>query len=243
MVILLGPPGIDGKFGPYTESAVKQFQIDKGLKAKDGVAGPETWAAICSSLTFTNPSGIVKDTRNIYHQIDYVTPANLAGAERRGLYDPIELAQDDKPIYRQVQSDDFPAIDYEGLANDPTIKNATITPENMTEALPPSENMTEALPPSENMTEALPPSENMTEALPPSENMTEALPPSENMTEALPPSENMTEALPPSENMTEALPPSENMTEALPPSENMTEALPPSENMTEALPQEELLPG
>ena len=166
---LLGPPGIDGKFGPYTKSAVKQFQIDKGLKGKDGVAGPETWAAICAPLKFTNPTGIVKDTKNIYHQIDYVTPANLAGAEGRNIYDPIELAQDNQPFYRQVQSDDFPAIDYEGLANDPTIKNATISPENMTEALPPSENMTEALPPSENMTEALPPSENMTEALPPSE--------------------------------------------------------------------------
>ena len=42
---LLGPPGIDGKFSPYTEGAVKQFQIDNGLKRKDGVAGPETWAA------------------------------------------------------------------------------------------------------------------------------------------------------------------------------------------------------
>jgi Subtilase family/Putative peptidoglycan binding domain len=48
---LLGPPGIDGKFGPFTKSAVKQFQIDKDLKGKDGIAGPETWAAICSLLT------------------------------------------------------------------------------------------------------------------------------------------------------------------------------------------------
>jgi peptidoglycan hydrolase-like protein with peptidoglycan-binding domain len=48
---LLGPPGIDGKFGPYTEGAVKQFQIDNGLKGKDGVAGPETWGAICDLLS------------------------------------------------------------------------------------------------------------------------------------------------------------------------------------------------
>jgi peptidoglycan hydrolase-like protein with peptidoglycan-binding domain len=48
---LLGPPGIDGKFGPFTEKAVKQFQIDNGLKGKDGVAGPETWGAICRSLS------------------------------------------------------------------------------------------------------------------------------------------------------------------------------------------------
>ena len=52
----LGPPGIDGKFGPYTEGAVKQFQIDNGLKGKDGIAGPETWTAICDLLSLPNKS-------------------------------------------------------------------------------------------------------------------------------------------------------------------------------------------
>ena len=52
----LGPPGIDGKFGPYTEGAVKQFQIDMGLKGKDGIAGPETWAKICELLSLANKS-------------------------------------------------------------------------------------------------------------------------------------------------------------------------------------------
>src|ERR687897_787392 len=52
----LGPPGIDGKFGPYTEGAVKQFQIDMGLKGKDGIAGPETWAKICELLSLGNKS-------------------------------------------------------------------------------------------------------------------------------------------------------------------------------------------
>ncbi|HEX5975629.1 MAG TPA: peptidoglycan-binding protein, partial [Nitrososphaeraceae archaeon] len=52
----LGPPGIDGKFGPYTEGAVKQFQIDNGLKGKNGIAGPETWAAICDLLSLPNKS-------------------------------------------------------------------------------------------------------------------------------------------------------------------------------------------
>jgi peptidoglycan hydrolase-like protein with peptidoglycan-binding domain len=47
---LLRPQGIDGKFGPSTEGAVKQFQIDNKLKEKDGVAGPETWGAICKLL-------------------------------------------------------------------------------------------------------------------------------------------------------------------------------------------------
>jgi peptidoglycan hydrolase-like protein with peptidoglycan-binding domain len=52
----LGPPGIDGKFGPYTEGAVKEFQIDNGLKGKDGIAGPETWTAICDLLSLPNKS-------------------------------------------------------------------------------------------------------------------------------------------------------------------------------------------
>jgi len=52
----LGPPGIDGKFGPYTEGAIKQFQIDNGLKGKEGIAGPETWTAICDLLSLPNKS-------------------------------------------------------------------------------------------------------------------------------------------------------------------------------------------
>jgi len=32
---------VDGKFGPYTESAVKRFQADKGLQV-DGIVGPQT---------------------------------------------------------------------------------------------------------------------------------------------------------------------------------------------------------
>lgn len=43
----LSPYGADGKFGAKTESAVKQFQIDKGLNA-DGVVGAATWAALDS---------------------------------------------------------------------------------------------------------------------------------------------------------------------------------------------------
>ena len=68
---LLGPPGIDGKFGPYTERAVKQFQIDNELKKKDGIAGPETWGAICKLLSSASPTSMLKETKDFYHQIAF----------------------------------------------------------------------------------------------------------------------------------------------------------------------------
>lgn len=57
------PGDIDGKFGPQTEAAVKQYQTDKGLQV-DGVAGPETWgslqkadAAAANKPAETKPAG------------------------------------------------------------------------------------------------------------------------------------------------------------------------------------------
>ena len=37
--------GADGKFGPQTEAAVKDFQTEKGLTV-DGIVGPKTWKAL-----------------------------------------------------------------------------------------------------------------------------------------------------------------------------------------------------
>jgi peptidoglycan hydrolase-like protein with peptidoglycan-binding domain len=41
----LGKPGVDGRFGPITERAVKTLQKRNGLKA-DGVVGPDTLALL-----------------------------------------------------------------------------------------------------------------------------------------------------------------------------------------------------
>jgi peptidoglycan hydrolase-like protein with peptidoglycan-binding domain len=45
MLKYLDYTGIDGQFGPNTETAVKQFQQSKGLTV-DGIVGPMTWQAM-----------------------------------------------------------------------------------------------------------------------------------------------------------------------------------------------------
>lgn len=47
---------IDGNFGPETEKAVKQFQLDRGLEA-DGVIGPATYKMLMNKEIPPNRSG------------------------------------------------------------------------------------------------------------------------------------------------------------------------------------------
>ena len=42
----VGYAGMDGELGSYTEEALRDFQRDHGL-AVDGIAGTETWTALC----------------------------------------------------------------------------------------------------------------------------------------------------------------------------------------------------
>lgn len=44
------PKEIDGKFGTKTLNAVKQFQIDSGLKS-DGIVGADTWSKLSDAVS------------------------------------------------------------------------------------------------------------------------------------------------------------------------------------------------
>jgi N-acetyl-anhydromuramyl-L-alanine amidase AmpD len=70
--------GVDGAFGDETESALKSFQVEEGIKV-DGICGPETWAALLEN----EPGDEPEDTPAIY----CVNLVDLNGSQVKALSD------------------------------------------------------------------------------------------------------------------------------------------------------------
>ena len=122
---MLGPPGIDGKFGRYTESAVLKFQKDNHLKKLDGVAGRETWTAICKLLSPNTPTSMIENTNDLYRQLAFEqeTPTEVETQSE---------TESTSPHIEEFE-DDIPAINWEILLNE-TGSNLEA---NATEQIPP----------------------------------------------------------------------------------------------------------
>lgn len=81
---LLGQDGTDGKFGRFTENAVKTLQNENGLDLVDGVVGPRTWEVICRLVTSSTA----------------VPPAQQQPPAQEGPAKPIPSGQT-KPVYNK----------------------------------------------------------------------------------------------------------------------------------------------
>ena len=55
---------LDGKMGPITKEAIKEFQRVHGLK-DDGVVGKQTWAQLITYANLSNDSGELNAAENL----------------------------------------------------------------------------------------------------------------------------------------------------------------------------------
>jgi peptidoglycan hydrolase-like protein with peptidoglycan-binding domain len=119
---LLGQAGIDGKFGPSTQSAVKNFQEDAGLKPVDGIVGPRTWMVLCEVMTSVaaapiqqqqqlqqqqfeeNFQGLLKQQQNVQQQIQQQQQQSPSSQQLQQLQQQLQQLQRQLEQLQQLQS-------------------------------------------------------------------------------------------------------------------------------------------
>ena len=119
---LLGQGGIDGKFGPSTQKAVKDFQQDAGLKPVDGKVGPRTWGVLCELITSVaaapiqqqqqlqqqqfeqNFQDLLKQQTNIQQQIEQIQQQLQPSQQLQQLQQQLQQLQPQLEQLQQPQS-------------------------------------------------------------------------------------------------------------------------------------------
>ena len=120
--------GIDGIFGDDTKKAVIKFQQDQHLKKIDGIVGPETWGAICSSLSAVIPSNEIKENLGAVHQIEFVPPRDGIQQKLETIYRQAVLEEETSSVAQphttsnsseepEENETDFPVGDFQSLGN------------------------------------------------------------------------------------------------------------------------------
>ena len=103
--------GVDGVFGPETETAIRAFQTGKGLSA-DGIVGPQTWPALIVTVRQGSRGDAV---RGVQEEFQF---RNLSGAPSRGLQvDGIFGQRTDEAVrgFQQALSLDVPSVAVDGI--------------------------------------------------------------------------------------------------------------------------------
>jgi peptidoglycan hydrolase-like protein with peptidoglycan-binding domain len=103
--------GVDGVFGPTTETAVKAFQTSHGLLA-DGFVGPITWAALVVQVKKGSHGDAVRGVQEEF-QFRNLSGDPSTGPEIDGIFGP----KTDAAVrgFQQALSLDIPSVKVDGI--------------------------------------------------------------------------------------------------------------------------------